>query len=44
MFEKLKLWYEHGVYTAEMVHLFVSKGIVTEEQYLAICKADNKEE
>ncbi|MCQ2451069.1 MAG: XkdX family protein [Clostridia bacterium] len=40
MFEKIKKFYDLGLYTAEQVHKFVEKGIVTEEQYKEICKND----
>lgn len=40
MFEKIKKFYDFGLYTAEQVHKFVEKGIVTEEQYKEICKND----
>ena len=43
MYEKLKLWYEHGAYTAEMVQLFVTKGIITEEQYRSICEKNEED-
>lgn len=36
MFEKVKRFYEKGLYSREQVHRFVEKGVLTEEQYLAI--------
>lgn len=36
MFEKIKHFYELGLYTAEMVHAFAARGIITEEQYSEI--------
>lgn len=36
MFEKIKKYYEKGLYTAEQVHKFVEKGVITEEQYRII--------
>lgn len=40
MFEKIKKFYDLGLYTAEQVHKFVEKGIVTEEQYKEISESD----
>lgn len=36
MVEKIKRFYSMGLYTKEMVHKFVEKGVITEEQYLEI--------
>lgn len=36
MFEKIKKFYDMGLYTKAQVHKFVDKGIITEEQYRAI--------
>lgn len=36
MFEKIKRFYELGLYTKEQVHKFVEKGLITEEQYTEI--------
>lgn len=36
MVEKIKRFYSMGLYTDEMVHMFVEKGIITEEQYREI--------
>lgn len=32
MFEKIKHFYELGLYTADMVRAFAARGIITEEQ------------
>lgn len=36
MFEKIKRFYELGLYTKEQVHKFVEKGVITEAQYAEI--------
>lgn len=36
MYEKLKSYYEKGLYTKEQLHKFVDKGKITEEEYLEI--------
>ena len=36
MKEKIKKWYEQGLWTAEMVRNAVIKGKLTEEEYLEI--------
>lgn len=36
MFAKIKKFYDMGLYSAEQVHKFVEKGIITEEQYQQI--------
>lgn len=36
MFERIKKYYDKGIYTKKMVHDFVVKGIITEEQYIEI--------
>lgn len=36
MFEKIKRFYELGLYTAEQVHRFAEKGVLTEEEYKKI--------
>lgn len=36
MYNKIKKFYDLGLYTAEQVHKFVDKGIITEEQYAEI--------
>lgn len=33
MFEKIKKFYDMGLYTAEQVYKFVIKGVITEEEY-----------
>ena len=37
MYEKIKRFYDTGLYTKEMVYQFVIKGIITETQYNEIC-------
>ena len=36
MFEKIKKWYESGMWTKKMVHNAVVKGKITEEEYTEI--------
>lgn len=36
MFERIKRLYDLGLYSKEIVRLFVNKGIITEEQYTEI--------
>lgn len=36
MFEKIKKYYDKGIYTKEQVHKFVDKGVITEEQFIEI--------
>ena len=36
MFEKIKRFYDLGLYTEEQVYQFVIKGVITEEQYRLI--------
>lgn len=36
MFEKIKKFYDMGLYTKEMVHMFVEKNVISEEQYTDI--------
>lgn len=33
MFDKIKRFYDMKLYTKEMVHKFVEKGVITETQY-----------
>lgn len=33
MFDKIKRFYDLGLYIKEQVHKFVEKGVITEEQY-----------
>ena len=35
-FEKIKKWYDKGLWTDKMVRNAVAKGIITEEQYTEI--------
>lgn len=41
MFEKIKYFYEKGLWTAEQVHLAVEKGIITEDEYELIVHGGN---
>lgn len=36
MYEKIKKFYDMGLYTAAQVHKFVDKGVISEEQYAEI--------
>lgn len=36
MFEKIKRFYDLGLYSAEQVHKFAEKGVITEEEYKSI--------
>lgn len=38
MFERIRKYFEKGLYTAEMVHKFVEKGVITEEEYEQITR------
>ena len=38
MFEKIKKFYDMGLYTAEQVYQFVVKGVITEQQYNEIIR------
>ena len=40
MFERIRRYFEKGLYTAEMVHKFVDKGVITEEEYEQITRKD----
>ena len=40
MFEKIKKFYDLGLYTAEQVQKFVEKGVITEEEYKSIVKEE----
>jgi uncharacterized XkdX family phage protein len=40
MFERIKKWYNQGLWTAEMVRNAVKKGVITEEQYKEITGVD----
>ena len=41
MFEQIKKYYDKGIYTKDMVHKFVEKGFITEEQYEGIVGENN---
>ena len=43
MFEKIKKFYDMGLYTAEQVHNFALKGVITEKQYKEIRKSNEEE-
>ena len=38
MFEKIKKWHKHGLWTSEMVHNALTKGVITEKQEKEIVK------
>lgn len=38
MFERIKKWYSMGLWTEEMVRNAIVKNIITEEEFLEICK------
>ena len=40
MIERIRKYFEKGLYTAEMVHKFVEKGVITEEEYEQITRKD----
>lgn len=40
MYEKIRRFYHMGLYTDEMVHSFVERGVITEEQYREIIATD----
>ena len=40
MFEKIKRFYDLGLYTAEQVQKFVEKGVITEEKYKSIVEEE----
>lgn len=40
MYEKIKRFYDEGLYTAEQVKRFWMKGVITEEQYRQIVGFD----
>lgn len=33
MFEKIKKWYKQGLWTQDMVHNALEKGIISQDQY-----------
>lgn len=41
MFDKIKKFYDMGLYSKVQVHKFVEKGVITEEQYIEIVGVDN---
>jgi uncharacterized XkdX family phage protein len=40
MFEKIKKWYKHGLWTEKMVRNAAEKGVITEEQAAEILAED----
>ena len=38
MFERIMKYFDKGLYFAEMVHKFVEKGVITEQQYEEITR------
>lgn len=36
MYEKIKRFYNLGIYTKAQVHKFVDKGVITEAEYIEI--------
>ena len=43
MYEKIKKFYNMGLYSAVQVYRFVEKGIITAEQYNTIVNNNDKE-
>lgn len=43
MYDKIKKFYDMGLYTAEQVYQFVIKGVITEEEYKEICESNINE-
>ncbi|MBR7082392.1 MAG: XkdX family protein [Clostridia bacterium] len=43
MFEKIKRFYDLGLYTKEQVHDFVLKGVITKKQYNDIIGGKNEQ-
>ena len=41
MFEKVKRFYDEGLYTADQVRQFLAKGKITQEEYDAIVGENN---
>ena len=39
MYEKIKRFFDLGLYTVEQVHLFAEKGVITEDEYREICES-----
>ena len=42
MFEKIKKWYKHGLWTAQMVQNAVKKGVLTADEAEEILAADGE--
>lgn len=40
MFEKITRFYDLGLYTAEQVHKFAEKGVITDEEYKSIVEEE----
>ena len=40
MYEKIRLWYEQGLWSKQMVKNAVDKGLITAEQYAEITGED----
>ena len=40
MYEKIKKWYKHGLWTAEMVQTAADKGVITPEEAADILGQD----
>ena len=40
MFEKIKKFYDMGLYTKEQVYKFAEKGVITEEEYKSIVEEE----
>lgn len=40
MFEKIKRFYDFGLYAAEQVHKFFEKGVITDEEYKSIVEEE----
>lgn len=40
MYTKIKRFYDMGLWTAEMVHNAVDKGLITEEEYIEITQTN----
>lgn len=40
MYDKIKIWYDRGLWTAQMVHDAVEKGLITEEEYIEITQSN----
>lgn len=40
MYEKIKRFFDLGLYTAAQVHDFVEKSVITEDEYREICESN----